>query len=871
MNSTSYITHDQVLSIKEVEVTENEDYARLLDTMGIRYQVNDPYLDCGHVSENGWVIDISVILTQFTDLLRQIAPVLKSTNTGFRIPRDAGAFVYLTSASPGYEHFGKMISIYPTTADQAANLAQYLVNLTTSRKVKGPVIPTALPLGGTIYARYGVSSVDGGLLPKGISWPFTHTKPLPVTQPVFRKGRAYRLIETLKADIKGNVYKAINLKKWWKLQFTYCLIKEGKHDMSYDSSGRTIIDRLEMQRRLHTDLAGKINIPSSIDYFFQDGNAYLVTDFIEGRQLNEVCVELTSGSCWWATNTSSRLKILSYLTTILQAIEILHREGYLHRDITPVNFLVDKDDKVWFIDLELAYNEQIFRSRSPFTYGTEGFMSPEQARADRPTPAQDIYAIGALMISMLAAVHPARLKPTDKTNLLEQLKFLFGENDLAVLVTDCLSPVPEARPSLREITHFLVEYSTRFPHEDSQIPKSVSVEDTTRQLLEQHLPAFATEQIPSQNNVWLSLQVGQRRVVANNSHQLVIAPWLFNGLSGILYLMAEAKYRDYNLTAIEQHVIASWGFLEQHVLSKANSIEGGLYQGSHGVAIALAAGIRSGAVIRDNITTGFLHQLVQRPTFGLSLATGTAGKIICLLYCRDVLPKTLFDEELDRSVQELKTAQADDGSWSFPAQERPNIKRQYYNRSQGVAGVLSSLLTVYALSKDENLKSCLIKGLEWLLLHAQRTSSRIYWTTHPKSKLIEPWLTAGNLGIITTFLEAYQILKIPKYKDIAESALFTYPPYIICDNLTIANGLSGLGVTYLRAALSTGNQDWVYRATHILTLLKYTKVARSANAIYWLAQNSNYTTADLMTGNAGITYFLLCINNPDLLTNAFPI
>src|SRR5262249_19410496 len=82
---------------------------------------------------------------------------------------------------------------------------------------------------------------------------------------------------------------------------------------------------------------------------------------------------------------------------VLAALEVLHCEGVVHRDVSPRNVMVGWDGVVRLVDYGLALAPDMTRHTLPGTGpGTVGFLAPEQ-RSGKAEPASDLYATGALL------------------------------------------------------------------------------------------------------------------------------------------------------------------------------------------------------------------------------------------------------------------------------------------------------------------------------------------------------------------------------------------------------------------------------------------------------------------------------------------
>ena len=93
------------------------------------------------------------------------------------------------------------------------------------------------------------------------------------------------------------------------------------------------------------------------------------------------------------------------LLEVAQALEHAHGRGVIHRDLKPGNVLLDARGAVKLADFGiagtvLATGFDTARGLSPFT------ASPQQLRGEPPTPADDIYGLGALAYELLSGYPP---------------------------------------------------------------------------------------------------------------------------------------------------------------------------------------------------------------------------------------------------------------------------------------------------------------------------------------------------------------------------------------------------------------------------------------------------------------------------------
>jgi serine/threonine protein kinase len=94
---------------------------------------------------------------------------------------------------------------------------------------------------------------------------------------------------------------------------------------------------------------------------------------------------------------------------LCDALQYAHDKAHIvHRDLKPGNLLLDVDNDLKITDFGIAAsaNESITRLTGGTTGGTLEYMSPQQAQGDRPTPRDDLYALGATLYELLTSEPP---------------------------------------------------------------------------------------------------------------------------------------------------------------------------------------------------------------------------------------------------------------------------------------------------------------------------------------------------------------------------------------------------------------------------------------------------------------------------------
>ncbi|CAN5906267.1 serine/threonine-protein kinase [soil metagenome] len=108
-------------------------------------------------------------------------------------------------------------------------------------------------------------------------------------------------------------------------------------------------------------------------------------------------------SAW--LGTVERVEFLKSFSGVLAALEYLHAQGILHRDVKPENILVDSHAHARLVDFDLAVRADE-PQRPGALVGTVAYLSPEEARGEPATAASDLYAAGIILYRGLTGEVP---------------------------------------------------------------------------------------------------------------------------------------------------------------------------------------------------------------------------------------------------------------------------------------------------------------------------------------------------------------------------------------------------------------------------------------------------------------------------------
>ncbi|WP_026731209.1 serine/threonine-protein kinase [Fischerella sp. PCC 9605] len=179
-------------------------------------------------------------------------------------------------------------------------------------------------------------------------------------------------------------------------------------------------------------------VPKFFDYIEEEGNYYIVEEYIEGKSLAELIGQQ------WTEQT-----VINFIQQILSVLAYLHAKNIIHRDIKPSNLIIRKgDNKFILIDfgsvkkLENKYPSH----QSPPTQtmiGTPGYAPPEQM-SGKPRFNSDIYSLGLTAIQLLTGMHPRELRRDEQDNIVWPSNCDIDDS-LAAILTKMVYTSPERR------------------------------------------------------------------------------------------------------------------------------------------------------------------------------------------------------------------------------------------------------------------------------------------------------------------------------------------------------------------------------------------------------------------------------------------
>ena len=139
------------------------------------------------------------------------------------------------------------------------------------------------------------------------------------------------------------------------------------------------------------------NIVSVYDVSRGGDMEYIVMELIDGITLKQYMEK--RGQLNWRES-------LHFITQIMRGLSHAHSRGIIHRDIKPQNIMILRDGSVKVADFGIACLADSAQTLTQEALGSVHYISPEQARGDRPDARSDIYSSGVVLYEMLTGRLP---------------------------------------------------------------------------------------------------------------------------------------------------------------------------------------------------------------------------------------------------------------------------------------------------------------------------------------------------------------------------------------------------------------------------------------------------------------------------------
>jgi serine/threonine-protein kinase len=162
-------------------------------------------------------------------------------------------------------------------------------------------------------------------------------------------------------------------------------------------SNEEIKSRFLQEARLAGNIAHD-NIISIYDFGEDsEGRPFMVMEFLKGQDLRQA---IKNGA------TGDTRRKLGIALDIARALEHIHSQNIIHRDIKPDNVHVTTAGVIKLMDFGISKAQDSTRTTTGVVMGTPYYMAPEQVLGKNITPQVDVYAFGVLVFELMTGTRP---------------------------------------------------------------------------------------------------------------------------------------------------------------------------------------------------------------------------------------------------------------------------------------------------------------------------------------------------------------------------------------------------------------------------------------------------------------------------------
>ncbi len=224
-----------------------------------------------------------------------------------------------------------------------------------------------------------------------------------------------------------------------------CVIKQFFPQTQGVETTRKAAELFHQEAQRLDELGKHPHIPDLLAHFQQDNNQYLVQEYINGPNLEDLVI---------SQGTFNETQIIQLLDELLPVLEFIHQNKVIHRDIKPANIIQSQtlvnsstSGKLVLVDFGAAKVVQSTNLSGPGTIiGSPEYVAPEQTRG-QAIYASDIYSLGVTCLYLLTQISPFDLYDIhqDKWVWRDYLQENTVSNKLGLVLDRMVASLPSQR------------------------------------------------------------------------------------------------------------------------------------------------------------------------------------------------------------------------------------------------------------------------------------------------------------------------------------------------------------------------------------------------------------------------------------------
>jgi serine/threonine-protein kinase len=168
---------------------------------------------------------------------------------------------------------------------------------------------------------------------------------------------------------------------------------------------KELVERFRREGRAYAQLRHQA-IVAVHDLIEKEDTLYLVTDFVDGADLTKVLAKGGTLPAECAAIVGARIS---------EALDYVHFNHLLHRDVKPANIMLSRDGEVKLMDFGIAKDQrETDLTRAGMLVGSPSYLAPEVLGGDPADGKADVWALGVTLYELVTGEKPFRGRDADE-------------------------------------------------------------------------------------------------------------------------------------------------------------------------------------------------------------------------------------------------------------------------------------------------------------------------------------------------------------------------------------------------------------------------------------------------------------------------
>jgi serine/threonine protein kinase len=219
----------------------------------------------------------------------------------------------------------------------------------------------------------------------------------------------WEIVKQLGQGGMGTIYLAQDLHVSNRL----CVVKRLRVDFFREEDRKQALAFFQREMTVLSSLKHP-NIVVIHDYFEEDGNYFLVMEYVEGENLQHKLMD--------QGHPFMEFEVKEWAAKVCEVLDYLHsqRPPVIYRDLKPSNIMVDTTGDIKLVDFGIA---RPYAEDSDNTHVVSGGYSPPEQYWGGADPRSDIYGLGATMYFLLTGQEPLALQTSSPREINQRVSY----------------------------------------------------------------------------------------------------------------------------------------------------------------------------------------------------------------------------------------------------------------------------------------------------------------------------------------------------------------------------------------------------------------------------------------------------------------